>query len=142
MFDCARFRNRAFENSLTAYSHAISQRISLVTSESAHVFLSILIHCKMDSSERASSDLILNYVLIDAVFSLAIFLVICVFRSRIQGLLDLSVLRGLTAVVSERAMVGRRRAGFESENLLSGGRFQSYDKQMVDYRRSSLVGGS
>jgi hypothetical protein len=120
MFDCARFRNRAFENSLTAYNHAISHQNSLVTSESAHIFLSILIHGKMNGSERASSNLILDYVLVDAVFSLAIFLVICVFGSRIQGFLDLSVLRGMAAVVSERALVGRRRAALGSENLLSG----------------------
>jgi hypothetical protein len=73
----------------------------------------------MDGSERASSNLIFYYVLVDVVLSLAIFLVVCVFGPRIQGFLNLSVLRGMTAVVSERALVGRRRAALGSENLLS-----------------------
>jgi hypothetical protein len=76
----------------------------------AHVFLAVLIHSQMDSSERASSNFVLDNVLIDMVLSLAIFFIIHVLGSRIQCFLHRSMLRGTTAVMSKRALVGWRRS--------------------------------
>jgi hypothetical protein len=73
----------------------------------------------MDSSKRTPSNLILDNVLVDAVFRPAVLLVVCIFRPRIQRLLNFSVLRGLSTVVSERALVGRSRAALWSDSYLS-----------------------
>ena len=64
----------------------------------------------MDSSERASAYLVLDYVLVDMVFSFAILFIIRVFGSRIKRFLYWSMLGGTTAVVSKRALVGRSRS--------------------------------
>ena len=56
MFDCARFRNRDFENSLIACNGFVSDSSTVVEqplqlSDITHIFLAILIYCKMDGSE-------------------------------------------------------------------------------------------
>ena len=81
----------------------------------AHEFVAILVYCEMNSPKRTTSNLILYYVLIDTMLRLAIFLVVCIFGSRIQRLFDFYMMRGLSTVVSERALVGRSRAALSSD---------------------------
>jgi hypothetical protein len=85
----------------------------------AHIFLAILIHGQMDSSERASPYLVFDYVLIDMVFSLAILFIICVLGSRIKRFFHRSMLGGTTAVMSKRALVGWSRPGRNQRRSLT-----------------------
>lgn len=101
------------ENSLTAYGHTIKHWFTLDTptaSGSAHIFFAKLIHSQMDSSERASSDLILDDVLVDMVLSLSVFFIVRILGSRIESFLHGSMLRGIATMVSEGALICRSRA--------------------------------
>jgi hypothetical protein len=60
----------------------------------------------MHGTERPSSNLILDYVLIDVMLRLAIFFIIRILRPRIQCLLDRAVLRGRATVMSKGTLVG------------------------------------
>lgn len=71
----------------------------------AHIFRSILIHRQMHRTKRASSDLILDDILIDMMLRSSIRLIICIRRPRIKRLLNLTMLRRITAVVSEGTLV-------------------------------------
>jgi hypothetical protein len=87
-FDCARFRRRDFENSLTActrmrqhkplcqsqVTRIVSWAVTLpmctsiesVVGWSSHIFLPILVHGKVNGSERASAYLLFHQILVDS----------------------------------------------------------------------------
>ena len=100
MLDWARFRNRDFENSLTAYSELISDMTltnpwpfgsfdpakakhkARLSTKISYEFIAMLVHCKMNRSVRAPSYLLLNVVLIDPMDSSTIVFAIRVLRMR------------------------------------------------------------
>ena len=61
----------------------------------------------MHSSERAPPYFLPNDILIDVMLGFPIFFIVRVSRPRVQRLFDLAVLGRCTAVMSERAVVGR-----------------------------------
>lgn len=106
----------------------------------AHEFLAILVYCEMNSPKRTPSNLILDYVLIDTMLGLAIFLVVYIFGSRIQRLFNFPVLRGLSTVVSERALVGRGRAATLVRSVLLSAEVYTWTQnaQVLNERRSAF----
>ena len=63
----------------------------------------------MDSAEGTPPDLILDYILVDMVLCLSVLLIIRVFTLSVQRLLHHSMLGSRPTVMSQRALVGRRR---------------------------------
>lgn len=61
----------------------------------------------MNRSKGASSNLVLDHVLVDMMLRLAIFLIVRVLGSGIQRLFDFPVDRSSATMVSEWALVGR-----------------------------------
>ena len=92
MLDCARFRRRDLENSLTAYNEclAIVGQMSKCASRHpswnlrclnvhlivSYKFVPVLVHSEMDSSKRAPADLLLDTVLVDSMNSASIILTV------------------------------------------------------------------
>ena len=115
MFDWARFRNRDFENSLTAYRSNISAsaelrpRYSIATRQITHVFCSMLVDCQVDSAERPSSNLLLDHILIDAENGTPVVLAIGVLGARVECFFDLARCRGFATVVPQWTHIRGRR---------------------------------
>jgi hypothetical protein len=99
--DCARFRRRDFENSLTActrrvsvgalslhalkgHPHRVTRPVCAAPAPSSpggldpHIFLAVLVYGQMYCAKRAPSNLLLDQVLIDAVLRRSIILAVAV----------------------------------------------------------------
>ena len=76
----------------------------------AHVFIALMVHGQMDGSERASADLLLDHILVDAVDRSPVSVRVGVLGSRVKRFLDLMRGRRLPPMVTEGAFVGWRRA--------------------------------
>jgi hypothetical protein len=60
----------------------------------------------MHSTKRTSSDLVLDYVLINVMLGLSVLLIIRILRPCIQRFLNRAVLRRRATMVSQRTLVG------------------------------------
>jgi hypothetical protein len=109
-FDCARFRRRDFENSLTACSpmrqhkpmcHLAGQRASpravllpirtppeLVVGWSSHIFLPVLVHSKVNSPKGSPAYLLFHQILVDSMLGGSVIFAVAVFRTRIVRFLS------------------------------------------------------
>jgi hypothetical protein len=92
----------------------------------------------MDSSERASSDFVLDNVLIDMVLSLAILFIIHILGSSVERFLHSSMLGGIAAVMSERALVGWSGAARIS-TVIWASTGNRLNLQVLDYRRFAII---
>jgi hypothetical protein len=82
-----------------------------------HVFFPILINRQVDGAKRASSNFILDHVLINSMFSVAVVFTIRIPRLCIQSLLDVFVVGSLSLMVSKWGMICRSRAVSCQTNL-------------------------
>lgn len=83
----------------------------------AHIFGPILVNSQMYGAEGTSSNLILDYVLIDMMLPPAIVLVVRVFGSCIQCFFNLSMFGWRSAMMSQGALVRGGRTSFISSCL-------------------------
>nr|POE78496.1 hypothetical protein CFP56_60728 [Quercus suber] len=74
----------------------------------SHIFSPELIQGQMHGAETASSDLLLDDVLVDAMDGTAVILAAAIVRACVEGFPDRFRFRGDASVVSDRALIGRR----------------------------------
>lgn len=71
MWDCARFRRRALENSLTA---CYMSGVALEWKDTSDIFSAILVYRYMDSAKRTTTNFLFNDILIDSMLGAPIVL--------------------------------------------------------------------